>query len=96
LKNILLRIVICILPTSLTPLWAYLIAEGFFNFGGGEKDLLLIIPWMAWSFIYMTIFIVTWTKKIAIKKGILYSIGIAASGIAVIWIVMYLLSFFIS
>jgi hypothetical protein len=32
------------MPVLLTPVWGYLIADGYINFGGGEKDLLLGIP----------------------------------------------------
>jgi hypothetical protein len=33
-----IRLFLSIAPLSMTPLWGYLIAEGYLNFGGGEKD----------------------------------------------------------
>lgn len=47
------KLVLCMLPLALTPIWGYLISDGYLNFGGGEKDLLLLLPWLIWSFIYL-------------------------------------------
>lgn len=31
---------LCLLPLAMTPIWVYLIADGYLDFGGGEKDLI--------------------------------------------------------
>jgi hypothetical protein len=80
------RLVLCILPFGLTPLIALLIAEGYLNFGGGEKDLLLLIPWIIWSFIYLILFIVQWIKGAKIKKTIFFASGGATALIVLLWI----------
>jgi hypothetical protein len=33
------KLLLCFFPILLTPLWGYLIADGYLNFGAGEKDL---------------------------------------------------------
>jgi len=38
------RLILSIVPLALTPLLGFLIAEGYLNFGGGEKDLFLLVP----------------------------------------------------
>ena len=38
-----------LMPLSLTPLVVFTLAEGLVNVGGGEKDILLALPWMVWS-----------------------------------------------
>ncbi|MFC1885283.1 hypothetical protein ACFL2O_10990 [Thermodesulfobacteriota bacterium] len=79
----LIKLILWLLPISLTPLWGYLIADGHLNFGGGEKDLFLLIPWMVWSFLYMLIFIIGWIRRIKVKLILLYSIC-GATGILVL------------
>jgi len=93
MRNIALRITLCILPLALTPLWAFLISDGYLNFGGGEKDLLLLIPWLIWSVIYMIIFVVSWIKKLSIKKGLTHSAGSSTVILVLIWLVMFAWSF---
>ena len=50
LMSVLTKLILCIIPLLMTPVWGYLIADGHLDFGGGEKDLLLLIPWMIWLF----------------------------------------------
>lgn len=86
------KLLICLLPAALTPLWGYLIAEGYLNFGGGEKDLFLLIPWILWSVIYSLIFIVAWIRRNNIKAILLYSVGGATGILAVAWSVLFIWS----
>jgi hypothetical protein len=69
-------------------LWGYLIAESFLNFGGGEKDLFLLIPWMIWSLFYLAIFMVAWGKRWTVNRGMLYAVVGATAGVILIWLVL--------
>ncbi len=82
------RFFLAILPTALTPLLAYLIADGTLNFGGGEKDLVLLLPWLVWSFIYMVCFIVLWIKRVSLLKSLVISGVIALLIIVVLWLIL--------
>ena len=93
MKNALFRIGIGIFPLALTPLLARLIADGYLNFGGGEKDLILLIPWVIWSALFLILFIITWIKKLSIKKGLIYSAGLSLLVIILIWLIMFIISF---
>jgi hypothetical protein len=87
-----LRLVICLIPLAFTPVWGFLIADGFLNFGGGEKDLLLLIPWLFWSLVYLVIFVISWLKRLSIKRGLTYSAGGATILLGMIWLVMFVWS----
>ena len=78
-----MKLILWLLPISLTPLWGYLIADGYLDFGAGEKDLFLLVPWMFWSLMYMSIFITGWIRRTKIKFILLYSFC-GATGILVI------------
>lgn len=41
-----------LLPLALTPLWLHLIASGRLDLGGGEKDLVWLVPWTVWSLVF--------------------------------------------
>jgi hypothetical protein len=84
-----LRLGICFLPLAFTPVWGFLIADGYLNFGGGEKDLLLLFPWLIWSLIYLVIFVICWLKRLSIKRGLAYSAGSATVLLGMIWLVMF-------
>ncbi len=83
-----LRLILSIAPLVLTTPLGYLIAEGYLNFGGGEKDLLLLIPWMVWSVVYFVLFLIFWKRKFSIQKGCGYAAGGATGVLALIYVVM--------
>jgi hypothetical protein len=74
----------------MTPIWGYLIADGCVNFGGGEKDLILLISWTIWSFLYLLIFIIAWIRRKNTKVILLYSVVGATGGLAIAWVVLFM------
>jgi hypothetical protein len=79
-----------VIPLLLTPVWGYLIAIGHFNFGGGDKDLLLLIPWLAWALSYLVIFLAAWRKKKDTKTMVIYGISGATGLLLVAWVVLFI------
>jgi hypothetical protein len=86
--NFLKKLAICILPLALTPLWGFLISEGYLNLGGGCKDIILLVPWLLWSLIYSLIFVVLWIKGRSLGRLIAYSIAGASGVIVMVWIML--------
>ena len=80
------------MPLALTPLVALLIAEGYLNFGGGEKDLLLLIPWILWSLFYAIIFIILWVKRKNMIKSIYFAAGGSTGLMILIWAGLFIFS----
>ena len=80
MMRIFLRLALSLLPLGLTPLMMLLIGSGYLNFGGGCKDVLMLVPWIIWSLIYLIISIVGWRKQWSIAKAIAGSV-IGATGI---------------
>ena len=83
---------LCLLPLAVTPLWAFLIADGYLNFGGGEKDLWLVTPWIAWSGLFLMIGVVAWIRGLSWKRGLVWSAGGATAVLAGAWICLLLWS----
>ena len=83
------KFILCLFPLLLTPIWGYLIADGYLNFGGGEKDLFLLVPWMTWAFIYFLIFIITWIMHKTTKVIVFYSVGGATVLLILTWVVLF-------
>lgn len=90
MKPLLGKLTLCFTPILLTPLWGYLIADGYLNFGGGEKDLFLLIPWVVWAFIYLLIFIVAWVKRKETKRIVLYAVCGATGILGLAWIALFI------
>ena len=88
MRYISLRLGLSILPLALTPLLGFLIAEGYLNFGGGEKDLLLLLPWLAWSVVYLFFFLVFWWKRVSIRRGLAYAVCGATGVLTIVYLVM--------
>ena len=84
------KLILCLIPILLTPVWGYLIVEDYLDFGSSEKDILLLFPWVVWSFIYSVIFIIFWVKWKKVRIILLYSIGGATGILGLIWLVLYI------
>jgi len=52
------------------PLLGFLIAENYLDFGGGDKDLALLIPWIIWAILFIGFGIWQWKKSDTYKKWI--------------------------
>jgi hypothetical protein len=84
------NLILCLLPMLLTPIWGYLIADGYLNFGGGEKDLFLLIPWILWAFMYLLVFLITWIRRKTTKAMVLFSVGVATGIVTLTWLVLFI------
>ncbi|MGR9072183.1 MAG: hypothetical protein ACU833_03850 [Gammaproteobacteria bacterium] len=77
-------------PLLIMPLLGWLIAEGRLNFGGGEKDVLLLFPWLVFSVVYLAAFIVCRIKQKSVSAGIGISALFSAGFLACLWLGLYL------
>ncbi|OUS09709.1 hypothetical protein A9Q90_02980 [Gammaproteobacteria bacterium 54_18_T64] len=50
--NKLSQATLALLPLLLTPVFAFLLAQGLLNLGAGEKDMLWAWVWALWSLIF--------------------------------------------
>ena len=51
--KVLIRLLTLLLPLALTPLLVFLLADGYINLGGGEKDVLMALPWLLWALLFL-------------------------------------------
>lgn len=84
-QKFLTKMAVCLVPLALTPLWGFLISEEYLNFGGGCKDIILLIPWVLWSIVYSLVFIVLWIIGRSFSQMIVYSIAGASGVIVLAW-----------
>ena len=75
-----IRMVTALVPLALTPLLLFAIADGYLNFGGGEKDLFMLLPWMLWSFAFALSAFFFWWRRWPLRRALVYSalVGLAA------------------
>ncbi len=84
------KLLLGLIPLLLTPLWAFLMAESYLDLGGGDKDLLLLIPWSAWSLIYFSIYVAAWKKQKDPKTMVIYSVAGATGVLLLAWIFLFI------
>jgi hypothetical protein len=74
------RAVVLIVPVLATILIGFLIGGGYLSFGGGEKDIILLIPLCLLSLLFIVSGLLLWRAKIPPKiwflKSLMYSISI--------------------
>lgn len=77
------RLVVAFVPLAATPVLAHLINNGTLNFGGGEKDIIVIAPWLAWSGLYAAFSLFYWSRKRGIVRSTLLAAGWSAALVVV-------------
>jgi hypothetical protein len=58
-----IRIMTAFAPLLLTPVLGWAINNGTLNFGGGEKDVILLVPWLVWAIGFATAALVYWWRQ---------------------------------
>ena len=68
------EIVLGFLPLALAPLFFWLIGEGYWDLGGGEKDVILVLVWCLFSVIYLIAFGFCCIKRMTLVTSVLVAI----------------------
>ena len=66
-----IRFATALVPLALTPALGSAINAGTLNFGGGEKDIILLIPWVLWSLAYAVAALVYWRRRVRLGSSLL-------------------------
>jgi hypothetical protein len=86
-----IRLAVALLPLALAPLFVYLIGNDWISFGGGEKDLVLVVPWLLWSILFALASFVLWFRRWTLVRSTIWS---AVFGIAGLVVTAMVLAFF--
>ena len=73
-----IRLLVAITPLGASLLFAWLLM-GPLSFGGGEKDVLLAIPLIAWSALYLAVCLVLWWRRVPLRPSIAWAGGLATA-----------------
>jgi hypothetical protein len=79
--NALARLGIALLPAALTPLLVVAIGSDWISLGGGEKDLVVAIPWALWSVIFAVSSLVLWRRGWSLSRSIRRSAVVGLAGV---------------
>ena len=83
------HVVLALVPLLLTPALIYALAEGVLDFGGGEKDILLALPWLIWSLAFAICSFVLIYRRWELGRWIVRSALVATSILVGLGIVVY-------
>ena len=89
--RIALRLTMTVLPLLLTPVLGYLLAQGYINLGGGEKDILVLLPWMAWSLVFAVSSLVLWRRGYSVVRSLWRSALVGLAGLAILGVTLTIL-----
>lgn len=70
------RLLVAVAPCLMTLLFAWLVT-GPLSLGGGEKDILLVIPLLFWSLLFCGSQLVLWWRSVGMGRSIAISAGVA-------------------
>ena len=78
------RLVVALFPAALVPLLVYLIGEGYISLGGGEKDVVWVLPWLLWSIVFAISSFVFWQRGWPMPRSTVWSAITALIGVLVV------------
>ena len=84
---------LALIPLLLTPALLYALAEGIMDFGGGEKDIILVLPWFIWSLVFAICSFILIYRRWGITRWVLVSALIATMGVVGLGIAAYVGSY---
>ena len=88
-----LQVVMASVPLLVTPVLIYGLAEGILDFGGGEKDILLALPWLIWSVVFALCSFILIYHRWAIGRWVLRSALISTGVLVELGLIAYVGSF---
>lgn len=69
-SGILSRTLLSLLPLALTPVLFHALAGGVLNLGGGEKDVLFVLPWLLWALAFAVSCWILWLRGHGLGAGL--------------------------
>ena len=93
LMDVLSRLAVTCAPAGRAALFAWLVTEGHVSFGGGDKDVLLVFPVMAWALIYLVASSVLWARHARIKRMASVGAMVATSVLGVAWAGLFAIAY---
>lgn len=87
------QVILALIPLLLTPALIYGLAEGFLDFGGGEKDIVLALPWLIWSVVFASCSFVLIYHRWSIGRWTVRSAVIASAVLVGLGFIVYAGSF---
>jgi hypothetical protein len=84
-----MRASLALAPLGLTPVLFWVLGSGAVDLGGGEKDLVWILPWLLWSTTFAISMVATWLRGRSPGRSIAAA---ALAGFVVLVVVAVLLA----
>lgn len=86
--RVLLRLLALGAPFLFTALFGWLLMEGHIDFGGGDKDIFLMVPLLLWSLAYFLGYALFWWRRVAPGRAVAFSSTLATGVLAVAWVIL--------
>ena len=86
------HLVLAAAPMLMTPGVIYILAESWIDLGGGEKDILLALPYFLWAFIFFAAALVLILKRWPLQRWLLRAAFVSTGAMLVLGVIAYLTS----
>ena len=80
------------IPLLLTPVIIVVLAEGILDFGGGEKDIVLALPYFIWALIFLIAATVLVVKRWPLGRWLKLAFLVSLCSMLSIWALAWIAS----
>lgn len=78
------RLAVALFPLATVPVLFFLVADGYLNFGGGEKDLLLVAPFALWALLFAISSLWLWARRWPLSRATARSALVGFAGVLLV------------
>lgn len=84
-----MKLLLGVCPLLLTLLFGWLIIDGYVNFGGGEKEVFLLMPPLVWSLVYLCCYLAFWWRRSTVGRALVLSASFSTVFVVVAWLILF-------
>ena len=88
------NIVLAAVPLLIAPVLFFLLAEGWLNVGGGEKDILIAFPYALWALIFFVVSLILIVRGWPLRGWAGRAAFLSVGTVLVLWVIVFFSSWF--
>ncbi|MCB1908939.1 MAG: hypothetical protein KDH15_16355 [Rhodocyclaceae bacterium] len=92
MRSRLVQLLLAALPLAVVPALVFLLAEGWVDLGGGEKDILLAFPFALWSVIFFLVAAVLILRRWPPQRWLVHALLVSTGLLVILAALAYIAS----
>jgi hypothetical protein len=90
MRTKLLYAALAALPLLFTPVLFFMLAEGWLNLGGGDKDIVVTLPYLIWALLFFIAAVVLIVKGWSFRRWLVRAGLVSVAIMLILFVILFL------